>query len=201
MRKVIFRFDGWLSQRYGIVPLPDVKECFLRIQLTTASHPIELPGCRIMAGEPILALHLWNERIPLLPPEGPDIAWARQVQRLFLSSLQAVACEIQRDPCLAEVRAVQAESVLLSFTGGERLVRRLGFVILPDRNRLGRFGEFWENFYAWWIMWAYNPVSLRHRSLLALRREEIWMAADEFVRRFTLARTLLHHRPVSQQGN
>lgn len=184
MRKVIYRFDGWLSRRSGIFQLPDEGECFLRIQLTRASHPVELPGCRVGIGEPILALHLWNEHIPLLPKEGPDMVWAKRVQRLFINSLHVVAREIQRNPRLVEVRAVRGESVLISFTGGDRLVRRLGFVVLPDQNRLGRFGEFWENFYTWWLMWAYNPATLRRRSLLALRREEMWMSVDEFVLRY-----------------
>jgi hypothetical protein len=61
---------------------------------------------------------------------------------------------------------------------------RLGFVVRPCRNRLGRFGEFWENFYTWFLMWTFNPASLRGRSLPGLRRMEMWMAAEDFMQRF-----------------
>jgi YkoP domain len=184
MRAIIFWFDRWLSKRYGIYPIQNGKDSFMRIQLTRASHPVQLPGCEVKAANPILAMHLWNEYIPVIPPDGPDLGWARKVQRLFIGSLQAIAREMQSNPRLSDVQAVQAESVLLSLTGGERLIRRLGFVILPSHNPLGRFGEFWENLYTWSLMWAYNPVSLYNRHLLDLRREELWMAADEFVYRF-----------------
>jgi hypothetical protein len=140
-----------------------------------------------MAGDPILAIHLWNEHLPLIPPAGPDMAWARSVQRSFIYSLQAIAEEMNKDPRLADVCAVQGESVLISLTGGEHLIRRLGFVILPAHNRLGRFGEFWENFYTWGLMWAYNPASLRNRHFSTLKKAELWMAADQFVRRYGLA--------------
>ena len=184
MRKVIFWFDRWLSNQYGIYSVQDAEDCLLRVQITQARHPVGLVDLSLKAGEPILALHLWNDHLPQLPPDGPDMAWARSVQRLFIVSLQAVAREMQSDPRLADLGAVQGETVLISMTGGDHLIRRLGFVILPAHNPLGRFGEFWENFYTWGLMWAYNPVSLRNRHFSSLKREEMWMAADQFIRRF-----------------
>ncbi len=156
----------------------------LRVQITRASHPMDLVDPSIKAGDPIVALHLWNDHLPLIPPSGPDMAWARSVQRLFISSLQAIAEEMQKDPRLTDVCAVQGESVLISLTGGEHLIRRLGFVILPSHNPLGRFGEFWENFYTWWLMWAYNPASLRNRHFSSLKRAELWMTTSQFIRHF-----------------
>jgi hypothetical protein len=64
------------------------------------------------------------------------------------------------------------------------LATRLGFVVRPYRNRLGRFGEFWENLYTWFIMWTFNAASLHGRRLLGLRRMEMWIAAEDFVQRF-----------------
>jgi hypothetical protein len=96
------------------------------------------------------------------------------------------------DPRLASVRAVGGTTALLSpgsHPGGRRFLERLGFTILPYRSPLGRFGEFWENFYAWWLMWTFNVASLRHRQLLHLRRAELWMAADEFVSRYSPGET------------
>ncbi len=96
MRKIIYAFDGWLSRQYRIYPFRDGADCFLRLQLTQASHPVELPAGLLRAGEPVLALHLWNEYIPIIPSGGPDLGWARKVQRLFIASLHAVSEEMQR---------------------------------------------------------------------------------------------------------
>ena len=69
-------------------------------------------------------------------------------------------------------------------SGAEKLFTRLGFSEFPYQSRLGRFGEFWENFYTWALMWAFNEVSLRQRHLVALRRTEIWMSVGEFLRKY-----------------
>jgi hypothetical protein len=67
---------------------------------------------------------------------------------------------------------------------GVRLMERMGFTVRPCYRPLGRFGEFWENFYSWWIIWTYNPASLRGRRLDRLERMEIWMQADDFLHRY-----------------
>lgn len=73
-------------------------------------------------------------------------------------------------------------------------MRRLGFMVLPYHSPLGRFGEFWENFYTWMIIWAFNAASLRHRHLHRLRRSEVWMSVDEFLRRYKEACVTPHFR-------
>lgn len=61
---------------------------------------------------------------------------------------------------------------------------RLGLVVRPYRNRLGRFGEFRENLYAGFIMGTFNAASLRGRRVLRFRRMDMWMTAEDFVQRF-----------------
>ena len=63
-------------------------------------------------------------------------------------------------------------------------MQRLGFAVRPHHSALGRFGEFWENFYTWWVMWTYNPRSLDGRRLIRLERMEIWIQAENFLRRY-----------------
>jgi hypothetical protein len=141
----------------------------------------------VEAGEPVLALHLWNEHVPPLPPDGPDIAWATRSQRLFVRSLRAVAGQMRHDTRLAGVRAVGSATALFApddSSGGVRLMQRLGFTVTPYHSPLGHLGEFWENFYSWWIMWTFNAVSLRTRQLIHMRRSEMWMPADEFLSRY-----------------
>jgi hypothetical protein len=187
MRAVIRRFDAFLRWAYGVFEFTDDADCVLRLQLTKAHRTLDLPGRIIHPGEPVLGLHLWNEHLPPLPRDGPDLAWAIRMQRIFVRSLHAVAEQMTRDVRLSAVRAVGGVTVLLSpagHPGGVRLMERLGFAVVPYHSPLGRFGEFWENFYAWWIMWTFNAVSLRYRQLVHLQRLEVWMSADEFLSRY-----------------
>ncbi len=186
LQSVVGRFDAWLRRRYGVFEFCEDPECLLRLRLSQAPHTLTLGDDVLPAGEPILELHLWNEHIPL-PTGGADLVWASKVYRFWIRSLRGAAAYLQSDRQLAGVRAVGGATVLLApsySAGGQRLMQRLGFTIIPYRGRLGGFGEFWENFYSWVIMWAFNPASLHHRSLTRLRREEVWMSAGEFVRRY-----------------
>lgn len=183
MRALIRHFDRLLRQALGVVEFCDDPEGLLRIRVTTAAHDVPLPDRAIPAGMPILELHLWNEHVPPLPPAGPDLAWAVRSRRMLIASLRSLARQMETDARLAGVQAIGGATVLPSL-GGEGLFKRLGFAIHPYRNPLGRFGEFWENFYTWAIMWTFNQASLRQRHLLHLRRSEIWMSREEFLQRY-----------------
>ncbi len=187
MRWLIRRFDALLRRANGVYEFWPDPDCVLRLQRARAPHELRFPTHSVLPGEQVLGLHLRNEQVPPLPQEGPDLAWAARMRRLFVASLRAVARELERDPRLAGARALGGATVLLG--AGEdaasvRLMRRLGFTIWPYRTRLGRFGEFWENLYTWGLMWAYNPASLRGRRLLDLRRMEMWMPVEELRRRY-----------------
>ncbi len=187
MRALIRTFDGLLRRAYGVFEFCDDPNCVLRLRVTRASHTLSLQGNVLPAGTPVLELHLWNEHIPPIPPEGPDLAWAIRSRRMLIDSLRAVAHQIRYDPRLAGVQAIRGVTVLLppgDGSGGRGLMKRLGFVVFPYCSPLGRFGEFWENLYSWGIMWAFNEVSLRHRQLIRLRRTEVWMSVNEFLRRY-----------------
>lgn len=105
---------------------------------------------------------------------------------MFVASLRDLAREMRGKPAYRDVRALRAVTVLLTPGPGSAgsLATRLGFVVRPYRNRLGRFGEFWENLYTWFIMWTFNAASLHGRRVLGLRRMEMWMTAEDFVQRF-----------------
>jgi len=187
MRALIRCFDALLRQAYGVFEFCDDEDCVLRLQIARAPHTLRLDSQVVDAGEPVLVLHLWNEHLPPLPLAGPDLAWATRMGRLFIASLRAVARQMKHDPRLASGRAVGGATALLSPAerpGGVHLMQRLGFTVMPCHSPLGRFGEFWENLYSWWLMWTFNAASLRHRGLMRLHRAEIWMLADEFLQRY-----------------
>jgi len=186
LRLLIRAFDAWLSRTLGVFEFCEDPECLLRLQLARASHDLCLPGGTVQAGEHVLLLHLLNERIAPIPPQGPDLSWAMPMQRRFVYSLRRVARYIQQSPQLADVCAVGGVTVLAGpgNSGGSHMLQRLGFTLIPYHRPLGAFGEFWENFYTWLLMWAYNPASLRYRGLCRLKRAEIWMPAEAFLRRY-----------------
>lgn len=187
MRALIRGFDAFVIRGSHVFEFCDDRNCLLRLQLAQARHAILLPGGSIPAGTPVLKLHFWNEHMPPIPPSGPDLAWGNRSARLFLRSLKTVAVYLQSQPGLDAVQAIGGATVLLipgDHSGGESLVRRFGFTVLPYHNSLGRFGEFWENLYTWALIWTYNPVSLKYHRLFQIRRSEIWMARGEFLRRY-----------------
>lgn len=187
MRRIIRGLDVVIRRLKGVYEFSAETNCLLRLRLTSASHELRLPDVEIPAGSSVLELHLWNERVPPMPEKGPDLAWALKVQRMSIASFQAVAAHIRNDRQLANVKAIGGPTAMLTPgdpSGGESLMRRLGFVIFPYVNPLGRFGEFWENLYTWMLIWTFNAPSARHRQVLRMRRSEIWMSVEEFLRRY-----------------
>ncbi len=187
MKRVVRAFDRFLGKLQGIFVFWDDPDCFFRVQIARAPHKIVLPDAEILAREKVLGLHFWNEHVPMIPPEGGDLAMALRASRMVVRSFRVLAREMRRDPRMAGVQALGGATALFAFgddSGGEKLFTRLGFTMFPYQNPLGRFGEFWENLYSWTLMWAYNAVSLRQRRFVRLRRTECWMTASEFLSRY-----------------
>jgi hypothetical protein len=187
MRAVVRLIDTLLRKSQGIYEFTDDPECILRIQLKRATHPVTFGNNRILKGDAVLAVHAWNERMPKVPEDGPTLEWAFGLRQQVIHSFMGVAKEMVQGHQFSQVRAVCGESALFSFTdhtGGTRLMQHLGFTILPYHRPLGRFGEFWENLFSWWLMWTYNEASLLSREFWQMKRTEIWIAADEFIRRY-----------------
>jgi hypothetical protein len=196
MRSLIRGFDRWLARRYRVFEFSPDPECILRLQFGRAAHSIALPEGDVQRGQSVLLLHFWNERLPPIPEDGPDLAWAKEGQRKFVHSLQQVGEYLATTPGMPEIQAVGATTALLmsgKAESGARMIRQLGFVVIPYRSPLGRFGEFWENFYSWLLVWAYNPVSLHAHPLFGLQRSEIWIVPERLVE--------LYGRPSRNGGN
>ena len=187
MRPLVRAFDHFLCRATGVFEFCDDPQCILRLQWARAPRDLRLSDdTQIPKGARVLMLHLWNEHIPRPGPNGPDIAWAMRVQRMLAFSLREVARWLMDQPAGKQPEAIGGITVLALTEDGRvsPLIRRLGFDVFPYRRALGRFGEFWENFYTWAIMWTFAPSSLRSRSLLRLRRAEIWMSRKAFLQRY-----------------
>jgi hypothetical protein len=55
---------------------------------------------------------------------------------------------------------------------------------IPYHRLFGAFGEFWENFFTWWLMWTFNPASTMRRSMFNLQRTEFWMSRRAFIEKY-----------------
>ncbi len=186
MKRLIRAFDAFLRRALGVFEFCADPECLLRVRRTALAHPVTLDGHTFAVGTPVIELHLWNEHLPPLPPDGPTLSWAVQTQRRLKRSFRALAAALLRDPQLADARLIGGVTVLPlagAHAGGLKLFEQLGFTVMPYRNPLGRFGEFWENLYTWGVMWAFNAPTLAGRRLMGLRRSEIWMTRETLFRR------------------
>jgi len=165
----------------------DDPDCVLRIQLMPSPHAATFGDRVIQKGDPVLAVHVWNERMPPIPSSGADLRWAINIRRQTQHSFRLLAKLMQEDRIYTPVKAIYGASVLFSstdHTGGTRMMQSFGFTILPYHSPLGKFGEFWENLFSWWLMYAYNTASMDSRKFWQLERTEIWMDSDEFIRRY-----------------
>ncbi len=181
-RIFVARFDALLRRCRGVYEFTADPACMLRIALTRARKGSELAdGTRIEPGELLVEIHLWNERLPQMPPEGADLAWARHMLRRFAASLALLARHLALDPQLATVRALYGEAAFLTsadLDAGVAALSRLGFELRRPRAQAGawsRFAEFWQNLYSYALLWTFNPGSLPGKTPCTLERFSLWM--------------------------
>jgi len=205
LRVLVRWFDHRLSDAYHIYVFNDSPECILRLQDALARHTMLFDNLMVQKGEPVLGIHLWSEHLPPISPPTPlelhengakpsgklpassDFTWAVKTQRRFVGSLRLAAAYMEGRSTSSEYKAVFAATSLFSpekGPGSAHPMERLGFKIIPYNSSWGNFGNFWENFYALALIWAYNPASVQGRKIWDLKRTEMWMAFDEFMSRY-----------------
>lgn len=120
-----------LRRCYGVREFSADRDDLLRVSLGRAKHDLVLPdGSRIAAGDAVLDVHVWNERIQDLGDS--TIARAGRLRRRLDHSLRRLAERVRADPSLQACKAVRAESV---FAAGEeaaaaiKVAARFGFTV------------------------------------------------------------------------
>jgi hypothetical protein len=156
----------------------------LRIRTTRLRRDLRLPNGSARAGDPVVEIHLWNEHIRPMPPEGADLAWAAATARQFASSMRALARCVAADPVLSRCRALGGPTFLAQESASIALLTRLGFQMDVPRETPNGFVTFWKNLYAMALLWTFNPPSLHSHSMRHLQRVEVWMAMEDFLRRY-----------------
>ena len=185
MRRIIRNFDRFMRYANGVFEYSTDPDCILRLRHMRAPRTVVFDGQTVLRGAPVVEVHFFNEHMPPLPETGSNVAWAAHFGRLFIQSFRDAAVVIDQRPELQDAVAVCLTTVL-----SRPLFERLGFIAMPVHSPLGRFGIFWENLYTWGLMYTYNHISLRRRSLLGLERREFWATRQSFMRRY-LRRTVV----------
>jgi hypothetical protein len=182
---MIRSFDALVRRVQGVFEFSTDSDCILRLRRTRLPRALSLAEGLFPAGTPVLELHLWNERVPPLPPTGPDLAWASQAAHRLRRSLRDLAGHVRVEPSWRDTRLLGG-TILVDGPSAELLLRRLGFELLPRARPRRRLLEAWQNLYALGLMAAFNPLSVSGRSPGSLRRTDLWMSMDTFLQRYAL---------------
>jgi len=201
LRHLVFGLDGWLRRRYGIREFNNDSECIFRVQADRTSMQLTLSdGTAVRPGDPILELHLWNEQIPAIGPEGPTLSWARQVVHALGFSLRKLAQFLERNPDYDEVRVIHADMSLAPSSRREQLVRmaeRFGFEAIGTsgpRSLPRRLHQAGQNILISMLVLAVNPRAFR-ASVLRRRGTDIYMSRERLMRRLAIPSGANGHTP------
>lgn len=182
--------DSALQRYYHVFAFTDDPACILKIALTVSAHDVVLrEGVRVARGESILALHLWNERLPALPRRGATLPWGIEFARRTRYSLRLLAAYLAREPRFDSVRALYGEFGFLEIDQlpeMRALVEHLGFEFIAGDAPGWRVWTyaFWQNLFSWWLMWTFNPASLEGKHFGEIARGELWLSRAVLMNRF-----------------
>lgn len=168
----VFALDEWLRRRDGIVEYTRHPDCVYRMQVDRLDRALALQdGTRARAGDRVVMLHLWNEQLPVFPPAGATIGWARQFSAGLALSLRELASALAARRDLDDIALIGITMSTATAAKAPQLLRimgRYGFepVPLPRPRSLGaKLHRFGGNILFSLLVLAYNPGALRRDSL------------------------------------
>lgn len=168
---------GWLR----IDEFSQSPECVLRASKTYAASALTLPdGTAIEQGEPLLELHLWNERLKESAGTAYGLGWEMRLLKRIRASLMLLAESMEQEPSWVECRIVHARFVG-SLHKSDHAVRYLGFMPMPLPCSLGtRIHDFFEDFLVFSLIWAFHPGGARLKRR-ELKRTELWLTKEHLL--------------------
>jgi len=163
-------------------------ECLFRLQLVHVEDPLVLAdGTAVAPGSRALALHLWNERIPVMGPLGPTLAWARRIDRAIHASLRELACYLAAQPSLRDIAAICGDMPVRGAGQAEQLARimaRYGFeAAVGSADRRSLIHRFGDGVLVLMLVWATNPCAVRS-ALLRCRNMRLFVSRAALERRY-----------------
>jgi len=189
LQSAVFALDARIRDKLGVYEYTVHPECLFRLQLVHVEDPLVLAdGTAVARGSRALALHLWNERMPIMGPLGPTLAWARKVDRAIHASLRELARYLAAQPSLRDIAAICGDMPVRSVVQAKQLARimaRYDFeaaVGTADRRSLiHRFGD---AVLVLMLVWATNPCVVRS-ALLRCGNIRLCVSRAALERRYT----------------
>ncbi len=189
-RRGVLLIDAILVRHHGVETFADDPECILRTNLRRLEAGVGLPdGTRLEPGDKVIEIHFWNEHLPAIEQEGADLLWGRQFGRRLAHSLRLLAAHAQADPRYEDFAAIHGR---LGFIPGDDvdimkgLATRFGFILELEVAPGMRFwsGAFWAGVYSWWLMWTFNPNTLRRKRFRQIALSDLWMTRETLLGRY-----------------
>jgi ceramide glucosyltransferase len=191
LSRLVRTIDQMLRNYYGIYEFSQDERCLMRLSIGNARKDVQLSdGIFVQAGDLVLELHLWNEHIPSMSADGADLAWALSFQRRLTLTMKLLAGYLETTPALEEVQALSGDPPFGNRVGAidlRELVQRWGFEVIPGPPSEGlwaNFLEFWVNLYAFGLLWAYNPASIKKKGFDGIKRDELWMSRQTLLEKY-----------------
>ena len=191
LENAVFGLDRWLRRRQGVFEYTDDPACIFRIQRAQAEGPLALSsGAQIEPGMPILNLHLWNEHVPLMGPEGATLGWASHFSRAIQASLRQLAAYLADNSEFDDIAALRAGMRLGTAEQGAQLLRltaRYGFELAEANQggycRSSGLHSVGESILIFMLVLATNPVAV---GTPVLRREHklVYLSRPALERRY-----------------
>lgn len=185
--------DWVLRKFYRVTPFSDEPECILRIAREPSKWYASLSdGVEVRPGDPIISLHLWNERVLEFLQPHETLGWTRYLMRRFLTSLPMLDDYLNRQSWGQDIVALRGEfGFLVRLEEAEPILNRLGLDVVTLDRPGGRFWlrGFWDNLYSYLLMWTFNPKSLQGKSVPKLVRGEVWISREQLAKLFGTDRT------------
>jgi hypothetical protein len=183
--RAVLAIDRSLRRAKGIFEFCENDQCILRIAVIPSETRILLPdGAELRPKDPIIDLHLWNERMPSISRAGSSLAWGAAFRTRMRTTLALLAEYVASDPELNGVKACRARVAFLRDKRIQRAARQLGFVAAgPDHSLPDHLHGFLEVFLIYGLTWVFNPGALPHKACLP-QRSYLWMSRAELFRRY-----------------
>ena len=166
LEAAVFALDGWLRRRRGVFEYWLEPQCLFRLEQRRADDTLVLAdGTRVRAGARVLALHLWNEHLPLMGRSGLTFAWGHKVSRAIGASLHELARYLARRSDLSDVCVLYADVRVSGANQAGRAARSLahyGFeIVSASVDRRGAPQRIADALFVLLMAGAINPCTLR----------------------------------------
>jgi hypothetical protein len=191
--RLVAAFDRRQRRVLGIWEFTADPGCVVRLGLTRALLDADLAdGTRVRRGDTVGVIHLWNERMPRIPAGGATLRWAVSLDRALRYSLSLLAAYLQQEPRMQDVQAFGGEFGFVFTPAAIKVLQRLGIEIFEPRPPHGlwnRSVDLAMRIWPYLLRRAFNPESVRGRTLADFGRRPMWLARSTIISRYGAAQT------------